>query len=405
MEKAPLDGIRVIDLSWVWAEPYAVTLLALLGAEVIKVESLKRLDLLRQRAIVTTGPILASPNHSTPFCDLHLNKLSLTLDLTKVKAINILKNLVTKSDVVIQSMRPGVIERLGLSYESLREIKSDIIMLSVSAYGATGPEGTYVGYAPCFSAMSGLAYASGYPHGPYSNFSATIDTRVGTTSLIALLAALNYRQRTGRGQYIDLSGTEAISCMVGEMLMDYTMNQKVTERMGNRDQSMAPHNYYPCHGDDRWVTIVVATEKEWQALCQAMGNPSWTKDNKFRDAYSRWQNQEELDRLVSEWTRQHTEYEVTETLQKMGVAASPGLKREMVSKDPHSKERGIFFEVEHPIVGKRLVMGPPWRFSRTPAKAPQAGPLLGEHNQYVLGELLGMSQDEIDKLVEAQVVH
>lgn len=404
MEEYPLDGIRIVDFTWAWAGPYATLLLALLGAEVIKVESRKRPDHTRLRSLMT-GPTVGGINQSTVFNDMNLNKLSLTLDLTQPKSIEIAKRLVKIADVVAQNMRPGVLDRLGLGYEVLREVKPDIIMLSSSAVGATGPERTYVGYAPIFAATSGLAYVSGYPEGPPNTLSGAIDTRVATASAFAVLAALNYRQRTGQGQHIDLSSAEAISCQVGEVLMDYTMNHRVTERSGNRDQSMAPHNCYPCQGQNHWVTIVVSTEEEWRAFCQALGNPSWTEDERFTDAYSRWQNQQELDRLVSEWTRQHTDYEVTEALQAVGVPAAPTLSGDMVYKDPHSKGRELFVEIEHPELGKRLVVGAPWRFSASSTRVPGAAPLMGEHNQYVLGELLGMSPDEISQLVEERVVY
>lgn len=404
MREYPLDGVKIVDFTWAWAGPYGTLLLALLGAEVIKVESLRRPDHTRLRSLMT-GPMLGSPDQSTVFNDLNLNKLSLTLDLKQPKAIDIVKRLVKLADVVTENMRPGVIDRLGLSYEVLRQIKPDIIMLSSSAMGATGPERNYVGYAPTFAAMSGLAYISGDPKGLPSVLSGAVDTRVATTSAFAMLAALYHRQRTGQGQYIDLSSSEAISCLVGDVLMDYSMNLRVRERNGNHDESMVPHSCYPCRGEDRWVTIAVSTEEEWQAFCKALGSPRWTKDDRFTNARNRRQNQDELDRLISEWTKQHTDYEATEILQRAGVAAAPSLSGEMVSEDPHSKERGFFTEVEHPEIGKRLVVGPPWRLSATPAQIRRPGPLLGEHNQYVLGELLCMSQSEIKQLIKERVIY
>jgi len=404
MVKHPLDGIRVVDFTWAWAGPYATLLMALLGAEIIKVESMKRPDHTRLRSLMA-GPTLGSPDHSTVFNDINLNKLSVMLNLTKPEAIDIAKRIIKTADVVTENMRPGVMDRLGLGYEALKEVKPDIIMLSSSALGSTGPERTYVGYAPTFAAISGLAYASGYPDGQSSTLSGAIDTRVAATSAFAILAALNYRQRTGRGQNIDLSSSEAISSLAGEMFLDYSMNRRITERTGNHDTVMAPHNCYPCMGEGHWVTIAIATDEEWHALCQASGNPGWTRDKKFSTAPDRHRNREELDTLVSGWTSRHTEYEITDTLQKVGVAAAPSLTGEMVDKDPHSRERGIFCELEHPLIGKRKVVVPPWRFSATPAMPPRAAPLLGEHNHYVLGELLGLSQKEIARLKEAQVVY
>ena len=404
MEEYPLDGVRIIDFTWAWAGPYATLLLAMMGAEVIKVESMNRLDHTRLRSLMN-GPTMGGPNHSVVFNELNLNKLSVTLDLKKPKAIEIVKKLVKGADVVTQNMRPGAMERLGLSYEVLRGVKPDIIMLSSSAVGATGPERTYVGYAPTFAAMGGLSYISGYPEGKPTMLSGVVDNRVATTSAFAVLAALNYRQRTGRGQQIDLSSTGAISSLMGEVLLDYTMNGRVRERNGNHDENMVPHNCYPCNGEDRWVTIAVSSEDEWQSFCKVTGNPSWTEDERFTDSDSRRRNEEELDKLVAEWTRQHSDEEITVLLQKAGVAAAPSLNGERVSKDPHSKERNVIVEVEHPEIGKRRVVGPPWRLSATPARIRRAAPLLGEHNQYVLGEILGMPQDEIEQLVGEQVVY
>ena len=291
MEEYPLDGIRIVDFTWAWAGPYATLLMAFMGAEVIKVESLSRLDHTRLRSLMT-GPTMGGHDRSNVFNEMNLNKLSLTLDLKQPKSIEIVNKLIKMADVVTQNMRPGAMDRLGLSYEILRKIKPDIIMLSSSAVGGAGPERTYVGYAPNFAAMSGLAHVSGYPEGQPSTLSGAIDTRVATTSAFAVLAALNYRQRTGRGQHIDLASSEAISCLAGDVFMDYTMNQRVRERNGNRDELMVPHGCYPCRGEDHWVTVAVSTEEEWQAFCNALGNPHWTEDGRFIDASSRRQNQE-----------------------------------------------------------------------------------------------------------------
>ena len=404
MKEYPLDGIRIVDFTWAWAGPYAALLLALLGAEVIKVESRQRLDHTRLRSLMT-GPTLGGPDHSTVFNDINLNKLSLTLNLTKPRAIEIAKELVKKSDVVIQKMRPGVMDRLGLGYEALKAVKPDIIMLSSSALGDSGPERTYSGYAPTFAAMSGMSYISGYPDMEPSTLSGAIDTRVGTTSAFAILAALIYRQHTGKGQNIDLSSSEAISCLMGEAFLDYSMNRRIKERNGNGDDVMAPHGCYPCQGENRWVTIAVSTDAEWQAFCKAIDSPEWCGDSRFADAQGRRQNHDELDRLISGWTIKYTDHEATVILQGAGVAAFPTLAGNMISTDPHIKERELFEEIEHPALGKRLVVGPPWRLSATPVKVQRPAPLIGQHNQYVLGELLGMAQSEIDQLIEEQVVY
>ena len=402
-KRLPLEGIRVLDFTWAWAGPQGTLLLALLGAEVIKVESRRRLDHARLRSLVA-GPSTTGPDHSFIFNTLNLNKLSLTLNLSKPEAVEIARALAQKSDVVTENMRPGVLERLGLGYEALRSIKPDIIMLSSSAVGGTGPERLYTGYAPTFAALGGLAYITGRPAGRPAPLMGTIDLRVGSTIAFAVLAALYYRKRTGNGQYIDLSSAEAVSVLMGDAFMDYTMNSRVQERMGNRDRAIAPHNCYPCKGE-QWVTIVAGTEGEWQTLCGVIGDRRLTEDERFADTYRRWENQEALDGLIGEWTAERSPQAVMETLQAVGVAAMPVYDGADLVRDAHVLERGIIEEVEHPAMGKKKVLGPPWRFSKTPAEIQRPGPLLGQHNDYVLGELLGMSRRDIERLTEEQVVY
>ena len=403
MSRLPLAGVRIVDFTWAWAGPQATLLLGMLGAEIIKIESRARLDHTRLRSLMA-GPTLASPDHSVIFADLNVNKLSLTLNLTHAEAVEIIKRLVKVSDVVAENMRPGVLQRLGLSYEALRAVKPDIIMLSSSAVGSTGPERTYVGYAPNFAALGGIAHITGPAEGPPTPLSGAIDLRVGTTSAFAILAALYHRARTGRGQYIDLSSTEAISAMIGDTFVEHAMNGHSPGRAGNRDRTMAPHNCYPCAEDDRWVTIAVATDDEWRALCAVIADPR-LEDERFSDGYSRWLNQDELDQIISEWTANRSPQEVTDTLQVAGVAAMIAHNGRSLVRDPQLRERGLMEWVEHPLSGRRLLAGPPWRFSKTPASIRQPAPLLGQHNHYVLNELLGMSEEEIQRLEQEGVIN
>jgi benzylsuccinate CoA-transferase BbsF subunit len=375
----------------------------LLGAEVIKVESRRRLDHTRLRSLMT-GPTMTSPDHSVIFNDLNVGKLSLTLNLSQPEAVEIAKRVARISDVVIQNMRPGVMDRLGLGYDDLKAVKPDIIMLSSSAVGSSGPERTYTGYAPTFAAMGGHAYITGFADGPPMPLSGAVDLRVGTTSAFAILAALHYRARTGRGQHIDLSSTEAVSALIGHVFMDYSMNGRVQTRAGNRDHLMAPHNCYRCLGDTRWVTIAVASDEEWDALRRVVGD-SRLEDGRFADAAGRRQNQEALDQLIGEWTASRSQEEVTQALQKAGVAAMPVLDGPTLVRDPQLRARGVLQPLNHRAVGEMLTVTPPWKFSRTPAQISSPGPLLGQHNQYVLGELLGMSGEEIERLVAEEVVY
>jgi benzylsuccinate CoA-transferase BbsF subunit len=402
-KRLPLEGVRVLDFTWAWAGPQATLLLALMGAEVIKVESKHRLDHSRLRSLVA-GPSMSGPDGSFIFNTLNLNKLSVTLNLSKPEAIEIAKSLAKISDVVAQNMRPGVLERLGLGYEDLKKVKPDIIMLSSSAVGSTGPERLYTGYAPTFAAMGGMAYITGRIGGKPAPLMGTIDLRVGSTGTFAVLAALYHRMRTGEGQHIDLSSAEAVSALMGDAFMDYAMNRRIQERAGNRDRAMAPHGVYRCL-DNKWVSIAVGSEEEWRALCGVIGDARLTEDDRFADAFSRWQNQDALSDIIDEWTLTRTPVEVMEALQPAGVAAMPVYGGEEIVNDRHVLARGLIEEVEHPLMGKKKVLGPPWRLSKTPARIIRHGPLLGQHNDYVLGDLLGMSKQEIERLTAEQVLY
>ena len=404
MSAAVLEGIRIADFCWLWAGAYATALLAFLGAEVIKIESMARLD--PSRAItLTLGQAFEGTDHSPVFNSINLNKLSVRLNLKRPEAVDLAKRIVQVSDVVSENMRPGVMDRLGLSYEVLREVRPDIVMLSSSAFGAEGPLRTYGGYAPSFACYGGLAQLTGYADGPPNPMTGSTDLISATTSAFAIMAALNYRQQTGRGQHIDLSSVESLAVFTGDALMDFVMNGRVQARNGNHDRIMAPHNCYRCKGDDKWVSIAIATDKEWRAFCDAAGHPEWASDERFSDAYSRHKNEEQLDELVSGWTANYTHYEVTEALQKAGVAAMPSFSNEEIFNDPHFKARGLATEVDHPTMGKRVVLGAPWRLSGTPAAVTSPAPTIGQHNEYVFGELLGLSTQEIQRLVEAEVIY
>ena len=302
-------------------------------------------------------------------------------------------------------MRPGVMERLGLGYDVAREARPDIVYLSSSACGQTGPEREYIGYAPTFAAMAGLSYITGYSDWSPSNFMGSIDLKSAATSAFAILAALCHRQRTGEGQHIDLASQEAIAAMSGDVFMDYILNQRVPERKGNQHDLMAPHNCYRCRGEDRWISIAVATDEEWNALCQAMGMPELAVDSRFCNGKLRWENQEDLDTIITDWTGEKDDYAVMETLQAVGVAATPSLSGEALFKDRHLKDRGAYVQVEHPEIGKDWTVSPPWRLSETPAGIRRHAPLLGEHNAYVFCDLLGMSADDVEILEDEQVIY
>jgi benzylsuccinate CoA-transferase BbsF subunit len=404
MNRDALQGVRVADFSWVWAGPLATLLFSFMGAEVIKIESRKRIDQAR-RGSITTGDSFSNFDASPIFNNANLNKKGVTIDLSRPEGAELAKRIVAVSDVAIENMRSGVMDKLGLGYKDLVKVKPDLIMLASSGFGSSGPYREYAGYAPIFAAFGGLAHLTGYEDGAPNTMSGVMDLRVGTVSAFVLLAALLHRQETGEGQYIDVSSTECISTLVGPQLMEYSMNRRSPFRTGNQDSIMAPHNCYRCKGDDKWISISVATDEEWNALCRAMGNPAWIRDQDFSDALSRWKNRTRLDELIGNWTINHTHYELMVLLQSVGVAAMPSFCAEEILSDAHVKARGVMTEVQHPVLGKKVVLNPSWKHSETPARVHKASPLLGENNEQVFGDLLGMSKEEITKLEAAQIIY
>lgn len=401
MDKSALKGVRVADFGWVLAEPYGSMLLAHMGAEVIKIESHRRID--EQRTHTGAG-VSKDYEASSNFFEINLNKLSVSIDLKTAKGKELAKRLVSVSDVAMENMRPGVMKRLGLGYEELVKVKQDLIMLSLSGYGGTGPYAHYAAYAPCFSCFSGQANLTGYADGVPNTLTSDCDARAGTAAAFAVLMALNIRQRTGQGQFIDLSSSEALNMLIGDQMMDYSMNGRSPMRTGNHDAIMAPHNCYRCKGHDAWISIAVANDQEWEALCRVMGSPEWTKEEAFSSAYSRWQNQDRLDRLMEEWTINYRYQELMELLQEAGVAAMPSFKAKDLFTNPHLIAREAITEVTHPVLGTRKTIAPPWKLSETPTRISRPAPLLGEHNEYVFGELLGMSTREQEQLKLEEVI-
>jgi len=414
----PLQGYRVVDFGSAWAGPQMAHIVADMGAEVIKVESRNRIDYGRlggaasakdlltktPEAIAATAPDRLELN--PVFHLLNRGKKGITVDFTKPKGAELIKELIKRSDVVADNFTPGVLDKHGLGYESLAAIKPDIIVVSLCFAGHTGPLKGTRGYAPIITALGGLDSVVGYPDesipcGPRFAYG---DHVAATHGALAILIALIHRNRTGEGQYIDISEWEATTSLLGEPLMEYIMNGRIQKPRGNRDPIMAPHGFYPCKGEGQWVSIAVKTEEEWQNFCQAIGNPTLAGDERFADRYSRLLNQDALDKLVGQWTASYTPYEVTEILQKSGVAAAPFMISKEQYHDPHFRERGIFVEVNHPKSGHEVFYGIPWKLSDTPGEVRSSGPLLGQDNEYVFKELLGLSQDDFEHLVEEKVI-
>ena len=376
-----------------------------MGAEVIKIESRVRIDQTRKGTMMDTDNF-DGLNYSPTFNNANLNKMGVTLDIKTPEGAELARRIVGQCDVVIANMRPGKMKKLGLGYEDFKRVKPDIIMIESSGFGSTGPYSHFAGFAPIFASFGGLAYLTGYEDGTPNVMSGVQDMRVGTMSAFLLLMALVHRRKTGEGMYVDLSSSECMSSLIGPELMDYTMNGRSEGRCGNEDRIMAPHQVYRCRGEDKWISIAVATDEEWKALCRVMGNPEWAMDEeKYGDSYSRWKNRKELDVHISRWTENFTHYELMDLLQKAGVAAMPSFDAEEILKDPHTIARELFVPVNHPKLGRQMVMGPAWKFSETPAGVTKAAPNIGEDNDRVFGALLGMPQEEIERLKEKKVIY
>jgi len=377
-----------------------------MGAEVIKIEAIQRMDM-PVRMISHAENVLGDEawNRGGYFHRLNVNKKGITLDLNNPKGVEIFKELVRISDVVTENYSPRAMKNFGLDYEELKKIKPDIIMVSMSGFGQTGPEWSYAAYAPNMEAVA-LFALTGFPDGmPTYSGTGYGDWTLGMAGATAVLLALYHRQRTGKGQYVDVAGREALLCHVGEAIMDYTMNGRVTPRMGNRHPSMAPHGVYRCKGDDSWVTIAVGSDEEWRSLARVMGDPAWTKDERFSTVLGRLEHQDELDELIREWTKERDHYDVMHLLQKAGVAAGAALDPREVLLDPQLRARDFFAVIDQPLVGKRpqprqLAA----KFSKASGGPLGPAPRLGEHNEYVLGELLHMSKEEIATLEEEKII-
>jgi len=402
MANYPLQGYRVVDFSWVWAGPLLGMILADMGAEVIKVETNKRLDSAR----LTPGRSTEGPEADFVFHSINRNKLGITVDMSHPRGAELIRELVKISDVAVENFSPKGLRNLGLEYGELSKVNPRLVMISLPAAGQYGPLSSIVTYAPSLGALCGYSSLIGYrgervlgEQTPY------LDVNSAIHGAFAVMAALYYRENSGKGQYIDMAQIEVGASIIGEAFMEYFMNGKVRGTNGNRSPVMAPHNNYPCRGEGRWVSIAVKTDGEWKGFCKAVGNPAWADDERFSDGHSRLVNQEELDSLISAWTTGYTDYEVMDILQREGVAATPCLDLMERFYDPHFEARQVHLQVEHPATGVDVIAGLPFKMSETPCEVRRPAPLLGQHNEYVFGELLSKSKEDIARLIEDKVIY
>jgi len=398
-----LEDVKVADFTWVVAGPLCVRVLADHGAQVIHVETGTRLDPIRYTPPYKDN--IPGTNRGGYFHNYNSNKYGITLNMKHPEAPEIVRRLVSWADIVAENFNPGIMKRLGLSYEELREIKPDIIMISLGSKGQTGPQAQLPAFGAHLAALSGFTAITGWPdRDPPVIFGAYTDSIAGRLGTATVLAALDYRRRTGKGQYIDLSQSEAGIQFLAPYLLDYDTNGRILERNGNRHPSAVPHGAYRCSGEDRWCTIAVFTDEEWNAMRRVMGNPSWADEEKFTTFLGRKKNEEELDKLIEEWTTGYSAEEVMTRLQEAGVSAGVVETAEDLHSDPQLKARHHLWTLKHQEIGESTYDSMGSHFSKTPAELHKAAHTLGEDNYHVYTRILGFSDEEFVEFLEQGVL-
>ena len=408
MVRGALNGVRIVEFGQLIAIPFATKLLADMGAEVIRIESCTRVELYRASGFYNNDPSGEYWNRAVNFYEQNRNKQSLTLDLTQPGGRSALLELVSVSDVFAENFTPRVIRNFGLEYDELRKVRPDIIMVSSTGYGHTGPWSEFGAIGFGTEAASGLASVTGYRDGPpaipeipYSDFTA------GEHTAFAIMAALVHRAATGLGQFIDISQTQTLSATVPEALMDYAFNGRTPARSGNRDGNYELQGTYPCRGRDSWISISIRSDSEWESLCGVLGRNEWMDNVRFSDSAARRQNHDLIDDLIADSTRNRDSGELQSALQDAGVPAGAALDGKALLFNEHLAERGFYEVVDHPAdLGMPRLPYPsrPWKFSKTPGTIRSAAPKLGEHNRAVLEDVLGVSEDDVSALEESGVI-
>jgi crotonobetainyl-CoA:carnitine CoA-transferase CaiB-like acyl-CoA transferase len=392
----PLAGVRVVELTKVWAGPYAGKLLSFLGAEVIKVESRHNLDEMRAYGggDIDKAPIFRSLNHEI---------LSAQFNLKSDEGVARLKELIARSDIVINNLRHGALERMGLDYEGMRALRSDIISVSLKMYGNAGPLAYQTGYAPCFAALSGMSGLVGYEGEAPRNVNIRYgDSTAGAAVVLGALAALVHRERTGEGHFVDVSAVEAMTSLIGDSLLRYTLTGEAPGPDGNYHPDMAPHGCYPCR-DARWLSVAVASDSEWRCFCEVLGADALAADARFASLAGRQAHRHAIDAAIAKLTRECDAIELAGQLRVAGVGAFVSIDTMDLVGDAHLWRRGDLLEVSD-AHGARPIVGPSWRMTRSPVRIERGAPLLGEHNDHVYGTLLGLSEAEREDLRKRDVM-
>ena len=407
--KGPLHGLRVLEMGQLIAIPSAMKMLADMGAQVIRMESIHRLESYRNASLYENNSEGAFWNRGANFYEQNRNKLGLTLDLSKPEGLSILKELIKVTDIFAENFTPRVMKSFGIEYEDLVKIKPDLIMVSSTGYGFDGPWANFGATGPATESASGMAIMTGYhnympimPEIPYIDYTAAEHT------VFAIMSALIHRMSTGEGQFIDISQTETASATVPEALLDFIVNGRVEPRHGNDDPVMAPHGCFRCKGQDKWITIAVQNDHEWKTLCEILNiEEAQAKSKDYSSTLDRWTNRNELHKLIDNHTKDWDNHKLTHLLQSKGVAAGSVMESPDLLFDKHLQDRGFYEVVEH-HPSTRMPPLPyasrPWKFSETPAVTPKAAPIMGENNEFILKELLGKTDEEFDVLVATQII-
>jgi benzylsuccinate CoA-transferase BbsF subunit len=422
MKKLPLEGIRVIDMTVVFSGPYAAWLLASLGAEVIIVDSIHhRPDLRRYFLMFPTKVMLEGRdpyrfpnmdfgsrpwNRNSFFNRTAWNKKSCCINLADPKGKVVFKKLIKVSDVFIENNSASTMEHLDLGPEVLLEVNPRLISINMPSYGRTGPYKDYVGWGDNAEALAGHAWVRGYDdeaHPIHNTCTYHMDSTGGTMAALGAIMGLRRRKRTGKGLAIDFAQILSFMPQLGEIYMDYAWNGRVQRTRGNRHPT-AVQGCYRCRGEDAWINITLNNDTEWQGLCQALGQPPWTKEVRFSDHASRYQNHDEFDRCLEEWTVRYDKFELFHVLQHYGVASGPVHYEKDTYDDPHLNARGFFEIIPYDETGVYRYPGLPWKMAGTPMGCRMPPCKLGEHNDYVFRDLLKMTEEEISELGKEKVI-
>ncbi len=404
MPMKALEGIRILDLTRILAGPYCSMLFADLGAEVIKIEP-------PEGEMIRDNPPLVKEGEGGPhdrsrsgyFLSLNRNKYGITLNLKHPRAISIFKDLVKIGDVVLENYAPGVMKRLGIDYPVLKEINPRIVMCSISGFGQWGPSSGKLAFDIVAQAMSGLMSVTGHPDSPPTKVGTSIgDINAAVHAAFTIMAALWHREKSGVGQYIDVSMQEAMVSIMEGAVVRWTIGKELLTPIGSHNTNESPMAAYRCK--DGYIIIGTVGNEHWERFCRAIRKPEWAADPNYATKGQRWAKKYILQQEIEKITTRYTVKEVGEMMDRERVANSPILNIQQVVEDPHLNERGYFVEVEHPVIGKAKIPGIPFKLSETPGEVKSPSPLVGEHNEFILGKYLGINSAEIRRLKEEGVI-